>query len=450
MPNYDKCEIVCRIKNIIRVAFPLVIQGLVFQIQSLTDKAFLGNLDTRYVSAIGAAQMPYHTTVDSLVALSVGLIIVVAQLFGAKEKDRINQYVKSFAFYSTLIGLVLFLLWQLFTKPILAFFNIDPTIISYSITYIKICSIYMIFIGIDNAFQGMLQGIGKTKPIMYAGILKVILNVLLSYILIFGKFGISPMYVTGAAIGTIVANMISFIFIVYYCLIYRSKQFQLKMKSLDWFYFEPYKKVVLLGIPVGLEYLLWNCSNLVLIRFINGFSYLNMAIYTVTFGFQCIVYVVFEGISRAALTLMGQSLGAGEQEQADKYFFTSIAINFVIVASAAAVFAMIPGELLNIFSNDKQVITNGVFYLVFIGIIMFPQSMNVICGNGIKANNDTKWMLFSQIIGSVLVVTLSYLFVVVFHFDMKTIYLTLFLDETIRGTINFLYYRKKYTFKRIA
>lgn len=390
------------IKRIMMVAFPLIIQGLVFQLQSLTDKAFLGNLDTRYVSAAGAAQMPYLATIDSLVAVSTGLTILVSNMFGAEEKEKIAAYVKSTAFYNTILGIIIFVVWFFNAPAILRFFQIDSTIIGYSISYVKICTIFLLFVGMDSALQAMLQGLGETKPIMYAGILKVSLNIMISWILIFGKFGFPALYVTGAAIGTLAANIVSFLFTFCYCMLVKRKSYNLAGVDRSWIRIFPYWQVVRLGIPVGLEYLLWNGSNLLLIRLINEFSYRDMAIYTLTFGFQCIVFV------------------------------------------AAASFFLFPKQLLGIFSNDTDVIQNGIIYLEWIGIIMFGQSMNVICGNAIRANGNTRWMLLSQILGSALVITVSYFLVKLLHMNMIAIYFTLFLDEALRGGINFIYYRRKY------
>lgn len=81
---------------------------------------------------------------------------------------------------------------------------------------------------------------------------------------------------------------------------------------------------------------------------------------------------------------------------------------------------------------------------MLVGVIRFPQSVNVICGNAIRVHGNTKWMLFSQILGSILVVSVSWILVAKLHMNMVAIYITLFLDETFRGTINFIYYRKKY------
>ena len=437
-----------RLRQIFHIAFPLIIQGLVFQLQSLTDKAFLGNLDTRYVSAAGAAQMPYVATVDSMMAVGMGLIIVVSKLYGAGTQEKIAKYVKSTAFYNTLLGLLLLSIWQAGAQTILEFFQIDQEIIGFSIEYVKICSVYLAFIGLDCALLGMLQGMGLTRPIMYAGIIKVGLNILISWVLILGKLGFPALHVTGAAIGTLAANLFSFLFIVTYCMIFKRKQFYLHLMKWEWFCLAPYRKVICLGIPVGLEYLLWNASNLILIRFINGFSYLDMAIYSLTFGFQCIVYVIFEGTSKATLTLIGQNIGAGHKEQADKFFNVTILLNFAIVAMAAVCFFFFPKPLLNIFSNDIQVIERGIPFLGMIGLIMFPQSMNVICGNAIRAHGDTKWMLFSQILGSVLVLSTSWFMVDQMQMGMMAIYITLFLDEAIRGSVNLIYYKKKYGLPR--
>lgn len=436
-----------RVQKIFQVAFPLIIQGLVFQLQSLTDKAFLGNLDTRYVSAAGAAQMPYVAAMDSVVAVSTGLIIIVSKLYGAGKKEQIASYVRNMALYHTLLGILIFGVWYLKAGAILHFFQVDSGIIAYSISYVRICAVFFLFVGIDSSLQAMLQGMGETKPIMYAGILKVGLNILVSWVLIFGKLGFPALYVVGAAIGTLAANIASFLFILIYCVICKGRVYRLLEGGISRPSFKLYREIMGLGVPVGLEYLLWNGSNLLLIRFINGFSYQDMAIYTLTFGFQCIIYVIFEGTSKATLSLMGQALGAGERERAGRFFYTTIAINFVIVVTAAIIFAVFPRELLSIFSNDRELIERGAVFLIMIGVIMIPQSVNIICGNAIRANDDTKWMLFSQIFGSILVVSMSAFLVGRLRMDMMAIYITLFMDETIRGGINFIYYQKKYNKK---
>lgn len=125
MVLYGIEEKVKKFRSIFKIALPLMIQGLVFQLQALTDKAFLENLDTRYISAAGAAQMPYSATADSLVAINIGLVIIVSRFFGAGEKEKISSYVKSTVFYSSLLAIGICLIWQCKTGVILGLFQID-------------------------------------------------------------------------------------------------------------------------------------------------------------------------------------------------------------------------------------------------------------------------------------------------------------------------------------
>ena len=302
-----------QIKEIMKMSIPLMVQGLVFQMQSLTDKAFLGNLDTKYVSAIGSASMPFNACMDSFAAISTGLIILVSMCYGAKQFEELKSYVKSTAFYNGLLGVCLFVMWQLFAGPLLHILQVEDSISQYGAAYIRICAVYLLFAGLDGTFQAMLQGMGKTKVIMYAGIIKVVINILISWVLIFGKFGFPEMNVIGASL-----------------------------------------------------------------------------------------------------------------------------------------FMVMPENILSIFSNDNDVIRQGVLYLIGIGFILFPQSLNTVCGGAIRANGNTRWMLNTQMIGSILVLCLSFVLVKVIHMEMIAVYITLFVDETVHGLLNLVYYRVKYGYKKEA
>lgn len=431
------------IKETTLLALPIIIQGLVYELQSLTDKAFLGHIKTEYVSAIGSAQLPLFATMQGIVAISIAITIIVAHLYGAKKQEEAAKHVKSAMLYNGLIGAAFFVTWEIFAYPILEFFKVDSLVIDHSVNYVRICAVFFLTIGIDSSLNAMLQGLGKTKIIMYSGIIKVFFNIFLSWVLIFGKFGFPELNVAGAAVGTLISNLMAFLFVMIFCFVKR-KELGLGELRLEDFSIRYYKKVLKVGAPSGLEYLLWNFSNLVLVRFINEFSYISMSIYTVTFGIQCIVFAVFSNYSKAALTLIGQSLGAGNHKKANDIFYNCMLINILIILLANVVFMIFSKDILSVFLKESAVVDMGEKYLILIGLIMLPQSLNVVCGNAIKGNGNTKWMLFSQIIGSTLVISLSFLLIRGLHMDMVAIYLVIFFDETIRGTANYIFYKRNY------
>lgn len=427
------------------IALPMVVQGIVFELQSLTDKAFLGNLGTKYISALGAAQFPYNTTMESVLALSTGLVIFTAQFVGAKKEDRINHYVLSSVFYGSFISLALFLMWVLFAEPILQLLNVDAGIMSESVQYIKICSGSFLLLGIDIALQSMLQGLGNTKPIMVCGVMKVVLNIVISYILIFGVFGIPAMNIKGAAIGTLAANIISSLSIMFYCLIYKRKEYHLLNNLYMCLKFKFYKEVIKIGVPTALEYFLWNGSNLVLIAFLNSLNYKATAVYTLTFGIENVIFAIYNGVGKSAMTLIGQDIGAANYKSADSYMKIGILINTSLVIVSLLAFTFVGTGILGIFTFDKDLISLTIPYLIFTAVIMSPKSMNIIFGNGIRAYGNTKWMLYSQIFGSIFVISCSFVLVKVLNLGITAIYITLFADETLRALINGFYYKSKYS-----
>ncbi len=426
---------------IMLIALPISIQGLVFQLQSLTEKAFLGNIDTKYLSAIGATQFPLGATIDSIIALCTGITILVSQMYGAKKTDGIVSTVKSSIAFNTIISGLFFILWFVFPRYIFNLLGVDAAIMDYCMTYAQICSIGFLFLGIDSALQSMLLGMGDTRPILYAGTIKVFLNIVISWVLIFGKFGLPPMYIKGAAIGTVIANVTSSIFIIIYCLIIRIKEFGLggRFYSFD---LSSYKKTFMLGLPTAIEFFAWNFSNLVLLGFLNGISYIATTIYTLTFGIEIIVFQIFNGYSKAALTLIGNKIGENDPPGAKRAFNLCMRLTIITVIISCIILILFPKAIIDVFSNEDDVILKTVPFLIFTAFIIAPKCINVLVGSGIRAYGDTKWMLYTQIFGSLFVITCSFILVKIASLGVTAVYITIFLDECTRAAINYHHYLK--------
>lgn len=426
------------------IALPIAVQGIVFQLQSLTDKAFLGKIDDKYISALGAQQFPYGTTVTTITALMTGLIILVSRVVGAGEKDRIRKYCISTAFYGTLVTITLFCMWFFAGRDVLQIFRVDEQILPYSVTYVKYISFMMLLLGVDSALQAMLQGLGNTKPIMLCAIMKVSLNIMISYVLIYGKLGFPALNIKGAAIGTLVSNLVSGLGLVVYCFWWKRKEYGLFKDIRNSIKFCYVKEVIQIGVPTAMETFIWHASNLVLMTGLNSISYLATTVYTLTFGIEIIVYSVFNGTGKASMTLIGQDIGAADYTSADGYLKLSVVTNAILVVFCTIIFAIGANPILSLFTNNDSLIQLATPYLVFTGINMLPKSVNIVIGNGIRAYKDAKWMLYSQIFGSIFVIAFSSVLIYGMHLGIRAVYITLFLDESLRATINFLYYQKKY------
>lgn len=430
------------LKMIMRIALPIIIQGLVFQLQAVIDKAFLGKIDTNYLSAVGVAQLPFFTSVDALTAVCTGLTIIVATKFGAGKHKDIHESVNASISFNLLLSLLLFAIWLAFPDIIFSWMNVSDTLMKHCNEYVRTLSCFLILYGVDISLQAALQGMGKTKPIMYVGLVKVLLNILLAWVLIFGKLGFPAMYVKGAALATAIANIAGTLILIIYFIVSKELSPNMKLQKIFRFRLGLYKEVIRLGLPTGTEYLLWNISNLILVSLLNKQGIQVVAIFTLTFAIEIFVYMIFNGIAKATLTLVGNSIGAGNHRAARSIMTSSILYSVIFVLLFCVVFAVFPKPILSIFSNDKDLINMSAFYLVIRGIIMFPKSLNVVVGSGNRANGDVKWMLYTQIIGSVFVVVSAYSLLYGFKLGVMAIYLTLFLDESLRAILNTIRFYK--------
>lgn len=429
-------------KQVLFIAIPMIIQGFVFQIQSITDKIFLGNLNSTYLSVIGATDFPFGTTLSLMFALSVGIIIIVSQLYGNNKKKSIVTLAKSGNFYFTILSWGLFILWFFFSRQLFTIMSVDSYIMDYCVSYVRITSIYLLIAGCDMAMQGMLQGLGKTKPIMYAGIIKVGVNIFLDWVLIFGKFGVKPMGLEGAAIATLSANIIS----VSITILLAIRELRIlngkKLKLLFSVKIHSFIQIVKIGVPASVENFLWNGSNLVLLSFLNSMSYVATAIYTLTFSVELILYEINNSLGNAGLTVSGIYIGKNEQKSAKNVIEMCLLYSLIVVGVSILIICFFAEPIIGLFTHDRSIIHKTAPFLIFTAFILIPKSFNMIIGSGIRAYGDTKWMLVTQIIGSIFVITFSFILIKVLKVGVVGIYITLLMDEIIRAVINSIHYFK--------
>lgn len=288
----------------------------------------------------------------------------------------------------------------------------------------------------------MLQGIGKTKPIMYIGVLRNCINIILDWLLIFGHLGFPRMNLEGAAIATTISNLIAGPVLLGFVVLSPKLPFKLSFMRIFKARWEHYLDIINIGIPAGLETLLWHTGNLFLLRFLNSLDKMAAGIYSLIFAIEIIPFLIYSGLAQANTTLVGQKSGAGDFPGVKKVGFQSMVFSYIICIICMVVFILFPRSLLSIFSNDPDLINRAIPFLIIVSITMFPRAINVVTGSGIRGLGDTRWMLYSQLFGTVYVVILSFIFIFMLQLNMNGMFIAILLDETTRAVINSIRFYK--------
>jgi len=439
---------ISRLKVILTIALPIIIQNIVMHFQIMIDRAFLGNLESRYLAAIGNVLIPYNALNFFFFSAATGLTVLVAQNYGRRDYNKVQRLGESSFFYSTLFSIGLFLVWILGGRWIFSLFGAEGQILQDSVTYVKILAVSLIFLGIEISAGSIFQGVGVTRPIMIFGITKSLSNIFLDWVMIYGKFGLPALGLEGAALATMISNIIAAIGIFIAVILYRDLPFKFSKRALLKPNWKLYKETLNIGIPSGIESLLWNLGQLVIVRLLNQIDGMTIGIYSLVAGIQSLALYIYLGFAKAAMTKVGQYWGNEDFEQARDIGFYCQRLSVVVTLVFGLVFLVFPKFLAGIFTSDPSVMARAVPLLRLSGLHINLQVFNVVMGHAIRGTGDTKWMLYSQIFGTIFVVSLSPVMIFSFSLGLMGMYLTLILDEGIRGGINLMrFYYEENPFK---
>lgn len=425
-------------RKVFAIAFPLMLQQLIFELQGGINRVFLGNLDPIYLSVVTNAVFPFFAIASLIWSLSSGASILVSQYRGAGKPESALSVAESAVPFLSLLGLAFMLLWFCFPGLLLGVLGNTGRVLDLTSSYVQILSFWFLLLGFEGAAIAFLQGSGNTRPLLVSGILKVVLNVILDWLLIFGNCGFPRMEVMGSAWATLISTILADVYLFYYVLKKRDDGWHLRLKGI----FRPsvaeFRKMATLGIPASLESLLWFAGMLILLRILNGLDVLAAGIFGLIFFIEVIPGQMHDGIGRAGSTLVGEQKGAGDHRQARSIGLRCLRYSLTFSAGVALAFLLLPVPILGLFTTDTALVQSTVIFLYIAGFTVFFRGGNIVIGGGIRGLGDTPWMLMTQIVGTfVFIGVLAWVLAITLGWGLLGVFVALSLDEFLRFLINF-------------
>ncbi len=424
------------LKKILTIAIPIMLSNLISQLQMLIDRVFIGRLSLDCMSAVGNASTPMWTTMSTIFALTTGATILVSQAYGANDLDRAGKLMAALFKYNNVLGFILFLFWLLCPQVAFHLMGVDESIIGMSIDYARYFSPIFIMMGIGASVSCMLEVSQKTQIMIWYGVSRSVTNVILDYVMIFGKFGFPRMEVKGAALATTIAELIGDLIILIYVLAAKDLVLRPSFAQILKAKFRPYIETIRYGTPAACEDFAWNLGNLYLLAMLNKVSVEAAGIHSIVFGVELIAVVLVGSIGTATLTLSGFETGKKNIKGVWDVVLNSAILSWGISAFNLLVFMIFPQQILGLFTTDTTVLATAGLYLFIVGVDLFPKGGNIIYGSGIKGYGEPSWMLKTQLFGTLFVIVASSIAVMVFHMGILEIFIIVVIDETLRFILN--------------
>lgn len=296
--------------KILKVALPLAAMSILQQFFNAADVAVVGRFASKdAIAAVGANTSIINMFITLFTGLATGGNVAIATLIGKKRKDELSDAVQTVYTLSLISGLIIVVLGEIFAKALLELIDTPANIIDSALLYLRIYMIAMAFGIVYNFMSAILRSKGDTKRPMYCLIASGIINVLLNLLFVI----VFRMDVAGVALATLIANVFCALATI---IILAREEVPMKL-VLNRFMFvkKPLFYTLRIGLPAGIQGLLFSVSNVLIQSGINSFGSDCIAGNTAALNFEFIAYFVINAFAQTTTTFVSQNYGAGKRDR---------------------------------------------------------------------------------------------------------------------------------------
>jgi len=245
--NYTK-----EFKQNLKIATPVMLGYLGHVFVGLMDNIFVGKLDPINLAAVSLANSSIFFIMSFGIGFSYAITPLVSEAVGAGKTYRLKKVLFNGLLLNTVLGILMALL-SFFIPGILELAHQPPEVIALAVPYIRIVGVSLLFVMIFQAFKQFSDGMSLTTYPMIATILANIINIILSYGMVFGKLGFPSMGIYGAAYGTLIARFMMVVFIWFFLRHWSDTKVYLQNQGATLFSMPIVKRLLFLGIPSGFQ-----------------------------------------------------------------------------------------------------------------------------------------------------------------------------------------------------
>lgn len=356
-------------KLVISMSLPIMISMLVQALYNIVDSIFVARISENALTAVSMAFPIQNLMIAVGVGTAVGVNALLARSLGEKDFDKVNK-VATNAVFLAVLSYGVFLIIGLFGVE--AFFRSQTDIeeiIQYGIEYLTVCCCASFGIFIQTMFERILQATGKTVYSMYTQLIGAIVNLILDPILIFGMFGLPAMGITGAALATVIGQIIGGASAV---VLNHKKNPEVRIHLIG---FRPDKKVIgqiyQIAVPSIIMQAIGSVMNYGMNRILISFTSTATAVFGVYFKLQSFIFMPVFGLNNGIIPIMAYNYGAGNRERVTKTMKTAVLLAVCIMTFGLVLFQVFTVPLLQLFEASETMLAIGVPALRIISL-SFP------------------------------------------------------------------------------
>lgn len=379
------------------IAWPVVAANLLQSLALTVDLIMVGALGPEALAATGVATQVFYVGMVVASGLGAGATALVARAIGAGDREAAHRATAIAVALALALAIPLALATFFFDAPLLALLGADATIVDQGGIVLRALAFGIPGNLIMLTATGALTGAGDTRPALVIGIGMNVVNILLDYVLIFGRFGFPEMGLAGAAIATSVAfSLGGFAFLV---LLWRGgRPVALGGGTFAGGWTEA-RRLTRIGGPAALEALVLSLGFTAYLILILRFGADALAAHQIGLRVQAFAFMPGFGFAAAAAALVGQGLGRGDSDEAEKEGWAAMGLGLLVMMSLCLPLYVFAQPLARLFTSDPDALRLGELWIRAIVLAMPAIALHFGAVGALRGAGDTRWPLLVSFAG---------------------------------------------------
>ncbi len=325
-------------KTLIKLAIPMVLQNLITFSVGLADNVMIGSLGDSAVSGVYMGNQ-IQTVLQVLSAgIEAAILLLSAQYWGKRDTDSIKKIISVGATFSIALGIVFTTVCAIIPRQVLSIFTDEASVIDMGVEYVSFVCYTYIFFCITQALIASMRSVESTKIGMVVSMISLVSNLILNYVLIFGKLGFEPMGVKGAAIATLASRIIECVVIITY-VAFIDKKLHLKLWNIFKLDNAILRDFFKYGLPLIAGQLVWGANMAANSIILGHFEESVITAVSLANTANSMIYVCMNGLAGAVGIIIGKAVGSGDISKIREYSRTSqiLFVSLGLLTSAALI-----------------------------------------------------------------------------------------------------------------
>ncbi len=427
-------------KTVLAIAAPAVAELVLTSLSQFVDTVMVGGIGPWAIAGIGITNQPRFVMLAAFIALNVGTTALMARFRGAGDKGSADVVTAQSVLLTAILAAAITVPGWLFARPMLRVLGSTGQALEAGTEYFRITVLAFVPTALPLVISALLRGVGDTKIALRFNVTANAINLLFDWILIYGRFGFPAMGVRGAAVATVLGNLVACA--MAFAAISGRKGRLARSSDFVEFRFDPrvlrpngamLGRIVRIGLPSAGEQLALRVGLLIYTMTVTALGTNVFAAHQIALTLLNMSFVNGMAFGIAAASLTGQALGKGDPDLARKSAAAARRQGMIGSTAMGALMFLFRHSLVRLFTGDPGIIALAAGVLVIAALLQPFQSSFQVLSGALRGAGDSLYPALSLTIGIIVVrPILSILFVHVLGWGLNGAWLALFTDQTVR------------------